>query len=142
MRLIQNLLGAALFGALTAQAAPPEGTLTIEASGFQNASGRAVVNLFAPGDNVMAAGRWQVSAPIVQGVATLHFDKLPASRYAAVLFHDENGNGVLDHGLLGPSEPLVYSGGFTMGLFSGLPSFDKLQFEFQPPAQRLVLRLR
>lgn len=142
MRRIQRFLGAALLAALTAQAAPPEGTLTIEASGFKHAGGRAVVNLFAPGDNVMGPGRWQARAAIVQGVATLQFDKLPASRYAAVLFHDENGNGEVDHGLLGPTEPLVYSGGFTMGLFSGFPSFEKLQFEFQPPAQRLVLRLK
>lgn len=142
MRISHHALSAALLlcGATT-QAAPSDGVFTLEASGFRHAGGQAVAKLFAPGDNVMGPGRWQVSAPIVNGTATLHFNKLPAGRYAAVLFHDENSNGTLDHGLLGPAEPLAFSGGFSLSLFSGLPSFDKLQFEFQPPAQQLMLKL-
>lgn len=135
------LAGAMLAGGAPAQAAPPEGQLTIEASGFRHARGQAVVKLFAPGDNVLGPGRWQASAAITGGVSTLQFDKLPAGRYAAVLFHDENANGVLDHGLLGPAEPLAYSGGFSLGLLSGLPSFEKLQFELLPAEQHMALRL-
>jgi uncharacterized protein (DUF2141 family) len=142
MRVFRNALCAVqVFGWVLAQAAPPDGVLTVEASGFRHDGGNAVVKLHAPGDNVMGPGRWQESAPIVNGTATFHFNKLAVGRYAAVLFHDENGNGTLDHGLLGPAEPLAFSGGFSLGLFSGMPSFEKLQFEFQPPAQQLMLKL-
>ena len=137
----QAICAALIISSAGVQADHEDAELTIEASGFQHSGGQAVAKLFAPGDNVMGPGRWQVSGPIVDGVAVLRFHELPAGRYAAVLFHDENGNETLDHGLLGPAEPLTFSGGFSLSLFSGLPNFEKLQFEIHQPAQRLTLRL-
>lgn len=128
---------------LTASAhADDAGKLTTAATGFRNTDGHAVAKLFAPGDNVLGPGHWQVSAPIVAGQATLHFENLSSGSYAVVVFHDENDNGVLDHGLLGPAEPLGFSGGFSLGLLSGLPSFDKLKFDYQPPAQVITVRVK
>ncbi len=122
--------------------APNIGALTLHVTGFADARGHAVAKLYAPGDNVLGAGRWQVRTPIGANSAVLRFEGLPAGRYAAVVFHDENDNGVIDHGLLGPAEPIGFSGGFVLNLLSGRPDFERLKFEFKPPAQTLELQLR
>jgi len=135
-------LALAFGGAGTSAAADNIGDLTIHATGFAHAHGHAVAKLFAPGDNVLGPGRWQVGMPIDGGAAVFRFKGLPAGRYAAVVFHDENDNGVIDHGLLGPSEPLGFSGGFVLSLVSGRPDFERLKFDFKPPTQTLELQVR
>lgn len=72
------------------------GDLKIHVTGFAHARGHAVAKLFAPGDNVLGPGRWQVGMPIDGGAAVFRFKRLPAGRYAAVVFHDEYNNGVID----------------------------------------------
>ena len=97
------------------------GSLTVHAVGFSHTRGQAIAKLFLPGDDVLGPGRWQQSASIKDGAATFRFEGLPAASYALVVFHDENGNGIIDHGLLGPSEPIGFSGGFALGVLSGFP---------------------
>lgn len=116
--------------------------LNIHATGFKHARGHAVAKLFAPGDKVLGPGRWQLVTSIEGGGAVFRFEGLPAGRYAAVVFHDENENLVIDHGLFGPSEPLGFSGGFVLSLVSGRPDFERLKFEFKPPAQTVEVRVR
>jgi len=119
-----------------------DGGLTVHAVGFPHTRGQAIAKLFRPGDDVLGPGRWQQSTSIKDGAATFRFEGLPAGAYAVVVFHDENGNGIIDHGLLGPSEPIGFSGGFALGVLSGFPSFEKLKFEFKQPAQTLEIKLR
>jgi outer membrane protein len=55
--------------------------------------------------------------------------------YAVVVLHDGNDNGEVDHNFLGlPTEPLGFSNGFKLGLFSGKPTFEKLRFTFSSKA--------
>ena len=116
--------------------------MTVHAAGFAHARGHAVAKLFAPGDDVRRAGRWQVVMVIEGGAATFCFAALPAGRYAVVVFHDQNDNLVIDYGLLGPSEPLGFSGGFVLSPLSGRPDFERLQFEFKPSVQALNVKVR
>jgi uncharacterized protein (DUF2141 family) len=59
------------------------------------------------------------------------------------VFHDENGNGTLYHNILHfPAEPLGFSNQFYLGIFSGLPSFEKLQFEFTPGAEAVSILVK
>jgi uncharacterized protein (DUF2141 family) len=139
MAFVLAFCGAAAASPAVAQGA---GDLNIQASGFAHARGQAVAKLFLPGDNILGPGRWRRNAPITRGVASFHFPKLAAGPYAVVVFHDENTNGEIDHGLLGPSEPIGFSGGFSLSLVSGMPSFDKLKFEFRPPSQTLEIGVR
>jgi uncharacterized protein (DUF2141 family) len=128
-----------------AQTAPPEpasASITVQASGFKDDQGQAIAKLFQPGDDVLAAGRWEAKSHIHDGHATLVLPALPAGRYALVVFHDRNGNGQIDHGLLGPSEALGFSGGFRLSLFSGRPTFDELKFEFNGQAATMEVRVR
>ena len=135
-------LGGAAIAAGGPTDGPETGELTVHASGFSHSRGHAVAKLFAPGDNVLKPGRWQLAKTIEGGAAVFNFAALPAGRYAVVVFHDQNDNLEIDHGLLGPSEPLAFSGGFVLSLLSGRPDFERLQFEFKLPAQALQVRVK
>lgn len=145
MRKAITSLALAVSGAfMTATAAHgrDSGELKVHAVGFTHSGGHAVAKLFAAGDDVLGLGHWQLVANIEGGAASFRFPALPAGRYAVVVFHDENDNAVIDHGLFGPSEPLGFSGGFVLSLLSGRPDFERLQFDFKPPAQLLEVRVK
>lgn len=127
--------------ALGGDAAEPP-ALTVRAWGFVHSRGLAIAKLFQSGDNVIDNGRWQAAANIVNGRAEFQFRALAKGSYALVVFHDENSNGVIDHGAFGPSEPIGFSNGFTLSLISGLPTFDKLRFAYSGGAQVLEIGVR
>lgn len=139
--MLASMLAFGASGISAATDAPDIGALTLHVTGFAHARGHAMAKLYAPGDNVLGSGHWQVRTPIDGNSAVFRFEGLPAGRYAAVVFHDENDNGVIDHGLLGPSEPIGFSGGFELSLLSGRPNFESLKFDFKP-AQTLELQVR
>ncbi len=69
------------------------------------------------GTNVPIAGRRAVAV----------FKNLTPGSYAVAVFHDENGNGSFDQGLLGlPLEDYGFSNGAPA--FLGAPSFDQAKF--------------
>jgi uncharacterized protein (DUF2141 family) len=105
--------------------------LVVRASGFADESGQAVANLFREGDDVLHKPHILVTASIQNGKATLTFPQLPYGNYAISVFHDKNSNNKIDHNFVNfPAEPLGFSNGFKLSLFSGLPSFEKLRFTF------------
>lgn len=140
-RLFAVLLGSVALGA--GAAGEEDNALAVHVVGFKHAGGHAVAKLFAPGDDVLGCGRWQLAAPIRQGQAELRFPDIAPGAYALVVFHDENDNGEIDHDFLRlPSEPLGFSNGFRPGPLSGLPSFDKLRFAYAPGAQRMEISVK
>ncbi len=116
-------------------------TLSVHATGFTHEHGHAVAKLYAPGDDVLGPGRWVSKADIHEGAATLQWHDLPLGRYAVVVFHDENDNGTIDHRMRMPAEPLGFSNGFALSLFSGMPSFEKLQFELHQADQVIEVKV-
>lgn len=141
--LLAACLAALALNASAAPAATDENALIVDAAGFADARGHAIAKLFEPGDNVLEHGRRQSIAGIRDGKARFEFAGLPAGSYAVVVFHDENDNGEIDHNRLGlPSEALGFSNGFRPGLFSGLPSFDKLRFEHAVGSQYLEVNVK
>lgn len=125
---------------LLAQAAAADetsGDLTLLVEGFSNDHGQAIANFFREGDDVMKIDKAYLHAreKISGNRAQLVFRNLKYGKYAVSVFHDENGNGTLDHNFLHfPAEPLGFSNDFHLGIFTGLPSFEKLQFELTPGA--------
>jgi len=120
-------------------------TLEVEAVGFDSDRGHAIGALFHPGANVRDPKEAfsRTSSEIRGGQAVLRFPPATEGRYALVIFHDANDNGVVDHGLLGlPTEQLGFSNGFRPGLRSGLPTFDELGFELKRPPGPGPVRLR
>jgi len=105
--------------------------LVVHAGGFLGDKGHAVADLFVEGEDVFGKPHVRVVADIRQGQATLTFPQMKYGSYAVRVFHDENGNNALDHNMLSfPAEPLGFSNGFKLGVFSGLPTFAKLRTDF------------
>lgn len=85
----------------------------------------------------------RASSVIQNGEARLEFADLPDGLYALVVFHDENDNGKIDQNALSlPKEQLGFSNGYRLGLFSGLPTFGKLQFRVAHPRASLDIQVR
>lgn len=130
---VVTALALSLASAMPAAAGDSPQVLTLRVQGLKHERGQVVANLFREGDDVMKhRNRFrQVLAPASGGEATLSFRELAWGRYAIVVFHDENGNGELDHNMFRfPAEPLGFSNNFRLGPLSGLPTFDKLGFSF------------
>lgn len=121
------------------------GNLTIQVRGLHNEQGQVIANLFREGSDVMKIETVYLHTQdkISEKQAQLVFHNLKYGKYAVTVFHDENGNGNLDHNLLRmPAELLGFSNGFQLGLFSGLPNFEKLQFVFGPGADTIEITVK
>jgi uncharacterized protein (DUF2141 family) len=118
-------------------------SLVIHAVGFTHDRGQAIASLFYQGDDFFKKPRARVAATIQHGEAMLNFPNTAPGDYAVIVFHDENGNDDLDHNFLRlPAEPLGYSNHFELSLFSGLPSFDRLRFSFEPGARPVEIQVK
>ncbi len=107
------------------------GTLTINAENFSSDEGNAIAKLFRKEDNLPTKAFLETSVKIKDRKAVLAFTDIPYGDYAVIVCHDQNSNCKVDHNFLGfPAEPLGFSNGWELTLFSGLPSFSKLKFEF------------
>lgn len=116
-------------------AADGAGTLSIHASGFFHERGHAIANLFREGDEVLDLNSVyrRAKVEIHKGTASIAFTELAYGTYAVSVYHDENDNGMLDHNVFHfPAEPLGFSNHFQLGLTSGMPTFEKMQFQFSP----------
>lgn len=106
------------------------GTLTIHIKNFQHPEGKAVVNLYREEDDLPKKPYRKETGSITNDSATIILTDLPYGNYAIILFHDENSNGILDHTIFLPAEPIGFSNNWRLTLFSGMPNFEKLQFPF------------
>jgi uncharacterized protein (DUF2141 family) len=78
--------------------------------------------------------------PIHGSESTCSFDPIPAGTYAVACFHDENGNGTCDTGVLGiPTEGTVVSN--EPKGFLGPPRFKDAAFSFPGHPTELCLRM-
>ena len=107
-------------------------TLTFHANSFNSDKGNAVIFLFRKTGNIPKSPFLIARSSVKNGKAEISFANLPFGDYAAILLHDENANGEIDHSWGIPSEPLGYTNNWTLSLFSGMPSFEKLKFNFSP----------
>lgn len=122
---------------------PGEGVLEITANGFKDSRGQAIARLYRAGESVLGEPSRQVRAEIHDGVAILSFRELPFGTCAVVVVHDVNDNGRIDHSFLKlPSEPIGFSNGFALGLFSGMPSFERLAFAFSAEARAIDVTVK
>jgi uncharacterized protein (DUF2141 family) len=110
------------------------GTLTFYANGFKNQNGKAVILLFRENDKLPQKPFKTVVVDIKEPTTALTLNDLPFGNYAALLLHDVNNNGIIDHSWGFPSESLGYTNDWELTLFSGLPTFSKLKFTFSTNA--------
>lgn len=123
-------------------AAQSVGLLTISAANFGNNKGKAVIHLFRKEDDAPGKPFMQSTAAIVDGKAMIVFQNIAYGDYAAILFQDENANGELDHRFGFPNEPMGFSNEWNLTLFSGMPTFSKLKFQFSESKTNLIIAIR
>jgi uncharacterized protein (DUF2141 family) len=107
-----------------------EHNLSIHVSGFTCNNGQALLQLFRITDKVPTKPFMVVKASIANKETSFSVDNIPYGDYAAIILHDENSNNMVDHSWGIPSEPLGFSNNWSLSLFSGMPSFEKLRFTY------------
>jgi uncharacterized protein (DUF2141 family) len=113
-----------------AQTTNETGNLTFEISGLKTNEGEIVVMLYRKDDKIPGTPFRQETSKITDKKALIAIQNLAFGEYAAIIVHDENANGIIDHKWGMPSEPLLYTNQWKFTLFSGMPSFNKLRFAF------------
>lgn len=132
---------AALALALSLAAAVPGATLTIEVTDVRNAKGRIHVDLCDERRFLKEDCPVSLAVPARTPVTVLVLQSVPAGRYAAQLFHDENMNDKADRGLLGlPKEGLAFSRDAPIRLAP--PRWSDAVVELRPGAQMIKVRMR
>ena len=117
------------------------GTLVFKADGFNNDKGKAEILLFRKTDKV-PDNPFKRSASIIRNKQSIiTFPDLAYGDYAAILVHDENSNGKIDHSFGLPAEQLGYTNNWELGVFTGMPSFPKLKFSFAANMQSVPVSI-
>jgi uncharacterized protein (DUF2141 family) len=134
MKKIFVLVIAVIGIAMTSQSQTQEDkrdTLRVVITSFSTDEGQAVVMLFRKEDAVPKSPWMKATGTIRDGKSSVVFAGIPYGKYTAIVFQDVNSNGILDHSWIGlPKEPLGFSNGWKLRIYSGMPSFSKLNFEF------------
>ncbi|MEI6753457.1 MAG: DUF2141 domain-containing protein [Paludibacter sp.] len=121
-----------LFAVFNAPAQPQEtkANLTFNLSGFADNSGQVLVQLFRKTDKVPTKPFKVIISQIANRNARVVIPEIEYGEYAAIIVHDQNANGHIDHSWGIPSEPLGYTNKWKLTVLSGMPTFEKLKFTF------------
>ncbi|HVN64826.1 MAG TPA: DUF2141 domain-containing protein [Candidatus Binataceae bacterium] len=118
--------------------------LEVEVVGLRNDHGQVGCSLFndakafPEAEDKVYRHAW---ATIRHGRAACKFAGIPAGEYAAVVYHDENGNGKFDENFLGmPKEGFGFSRDAPVR-FSA-PKFDACDFQFDGRQMHIVIHIR
>jgi uncharacterized protein (DUF2141 family) len=132
----KTLLACTLAAALPAFATE----VTFEVAGLSSAEGQVMVALYDEGGflkKAVKAKRVKAAGGSVSGT----FGDVPAGDYAAVAYHDENGNGKLDFNPIGmPIEKTGFSRDARGTM--GPPTFADSKFEVNGAAMAVTVTLR
>jgi uncharacterized protein (DUF2141 family) len=104
--------------------------LTFKITHLKSWAGRVMVSLFRQEDDLPKKPFKTKEASILNGIAYITFEDVPMDDDAAIGYHDRNANGMPNHKLGFPNEPMDFSNHWRLTLFSGMPSFKKLKFKF------------
>lgn len=127
---------------LLAAAPAAAGTLTLRVSNVRNSHGRVHVDI-CPRDKFLKEDcPFSGSAAAQEGVTMVTITNLPPGRYAAQVFHDENGNNKVDRVLFGalPKEGLAFSNDAFKRLAA--PKWEDAEFAFTGQSETIQLRMR
>lgn len=120
-------------------------TLHVAVNGLRNDTGTVYYTLFNQPDGFpmvfeRACRRGKVK--VVRGKAIIKLGDLPEGRYALGVFHDENGNNVLDTSTFGlPKEGYGFSNN-AKARWNGPPRFDDAAFQLDKAKTELDVSLK
>jgi uncharacterized protein (DUF2141 family) len=121
--------------------AAPVGTLAIQVTSVRNAKGVVHVDLCPQAQFLKDGCPLSGDAPARVGTTMVVITGVPAGRYAAQAFHDENRNGKVDRALLGiPKEGIGFSRDAPIRMSP--PKWADAWFDFAGPRQAITLKAR
>lgn len=101
--------------------------LEVKMTGFKSDSGKVKVGLYDSEAGFLKTVYKNAVVDIKSGSASVVFKGIPKGTYAVSVYHDENGNGVLDRNSFGaPSEG--YGTSNDAKGFMGPPKFEDAKF--------------
>ena len=113
--------------------------LTVNIIGCKNTQGQVYIALFDSGSTFPTFGK-QLEAVVLDldsKEIKYTFKNLRHKSYAAAVYHDVNGNGVLDKNRLGmPTEPYGFSNN-AVG-FLGKPTFENASFKLIKNSKQII----
>ncbi len=114
--------------------------LTLEVKGFEKPEGHLYVALYSSKDDFLKKPAAAFRVDVKSETLSIPCQGLPAGMYAISMYHDANGNGILDTGAYG--RPLEKTG-FSRDAegVMGPPSFEKCCFELKNDTT-LVIHLK
>jgi uncharacterized protein (DUF2141 family) len=126
------------------RAAPQQGDIVVELTGFRNSSGQAVLSLYRsedgfPGEPEKAFRR--VGGPVSADPLGQRFTGVPYGEYAVSALHDENADGRMNTNILGmPQEGYGTSNNPAPRI--GPPLFDEARFVLGEPVLEIGISMR
>jgi uncharacterized protein (DUF2141 family) len=110
-------------------------------TGVRNDRGHVRVAICGPADFLHPKCPYFTRVPARAGQVRARVSGVPAGRYAAEAFHDENDNDVLDLNFLGmPMEGMGFSNDARM--WFGPPRFDAASFEVPEGGTQITFHLK
>jgi len=119
----------------------PDATLKLEITNLKSSKGKLLIGIYKPGEK-FTDGK-PVDSKIIdvnsKGNQVASFNLEPG-RYAIALYHDLNGNGVMDKNFVGiPKEPYGFSKDFRPKLSA--PSFEDCAFDLPAAGKSISVKL-
>ena len=133
MGLRRGLFAIAVLTVAVAEGTGRSADLSVEVAGIEDTRGRISIGVFGSAEGFPKPGSEVTGARVAPSVpSVLHrFQGLSAGRYAVAVFHDRDGDGELDTGLVGfPTEPYGFSAGAQASML-GPPGFDAAAFDLR-----------
>ncbi len=135
------LLASLAFLALPAASAPGGESLTVEVNNVRVAKGVVHVDICPESLFLKDDCPWSADAPAQIGLTRVTVHGVPAGRYAAQVFLDENRNGKTDRALFGiPKEGVGFSNDAPIRMSP--PKWADAVFNYNGAAQTIRLNLR
>ena len=136
-----KILALYVLGLLFSRTTEPTATLQVEITNVRNGNGKIWIAIFKP-DEKFGTNKPGI-AKIVNVTSaddqTATFELKPG-RYALAMYHDLNGNDLMDKNFIGiPKEPYGFSKNFRPR-FSA-PSFEDCAFELSPGGKTISVKL-
>jgi uncharacterized protein (DUF2141 family) len=117
-----------------------ENTLTVHIQNIKSSKGTISVGVYDSSGNWLDKTCMGKTGEIIDGRATVVFEKIKNGNYGISLYHDENDNGKLDSGIFGiPTEPYACSNG-AKGRF-GPPKWKDAVFVIENDDAEHIIKL-
>jgi uncharacterized protein (DUF2141 family) len=121
-------------------ASPQKANLTVDVQNIRSQKGNVYIALFKPDSGFPEGKPVDGKKADIQGSNAQITFSIEPGEYAIAVFHDENGNGILDKRIFGmPKEPYGFSNNFRPRLSA--PKFKDCQFSVGTSGKTISIRL-